>query len=207
MKKLVTLFLAFLISLGASFYATAADKNLPPDQLVFQVSNEVLDAIRKDPELAKADPVHINKLVDDSILPFTDFQTMTRMAVGPAWRKASEEERQEIMTLFRKLLVAVYSGAVKEASDYRVELRKNKFSDKDQTVIIRSSLVSKSHDPIALDYRLLKKDGVWKIFDVNIGGVWLVENYRSQFSSVISNSGIKGLIEQLKDRVSKLEKK
>lgn len=204
MKKLVTLLFVFLVGMGASFLSYAVDKNLPPDQFVLQVSNDVLDAIRKDPELAKANPAHINKLIDERILPFSDFQTMTRMAVGPAWRKASESERQEIMTLFRKLLVAVYSGAVKEASDYHVDLRNNKFSDKEQTVIIRTNLVSKSHDPIALDYRLLKKDGVWKIFDVNIGGVWLVENYRSQFASVISNSGIKGLIEQLKDRVSKL---
>lgn len=204
MKKIVVLFFTLFVGLILSFQSFAVDKNLPPDQLVLQVSNDVLDSIRKDPELAKANPAHINKLVDESILPFTDFQTMTRMAVGPAWRKASEGERQEIMTLFRKLLVAVYSGAVKEASDYHVALRNNKYSDKDNTVIIRTNLLSKSHDPISLDYRLLKKDGAWKIFDVNIGGVWLVENYRSQFSSVIGNSGIKGLIEQLKDRVSKL---
>lgn len=203
MRKFLSVLLAFLLSISLVMPAYAAGSSLPPDKLVEQVSNEVLDAIKKDPALAKAEPQHVNKLVDEHILPYTDFATMTRMAVGPAWRKATQAQRVEIQTLFRDLLVAVYSGALKEASNYTVVLRNNRFSDKDKLVIIRTQLQSKMNDPITLDYRLMNKDNQWKIFDVNVGGVWLVENYRSQFASVISNSGIDGLIAQLKERVAK----
>lgn len=200
-KFVISLAVAGVIHSGA----LAADAKLPPQELVEAVSTEVLNEIRKDPELAKADPTHVNQLVDKNILPYSDFETMTRMAVGPAWRKATPEERTAIMTDFRRLLTAVYSGALKEASNYQVKLLKSRGSEDPRLTIVRTQLVSTSKDPIKLDYRLLNKNGEWKIFDVNVGGVWLVENYRSQFASVISNSGISGLIKQLQERVAKLE--
>lgn len=205
MKKLTTLLFAGILSFAVNATALAADSSLPPDKLIYEVSTEVLDAIKKDPELAKADPMHVNQLVDHNILPYTDFATMTRMAVGPAWRKATEAQRTEIMQLFRKLLVSVYSGALKEASDYKVELNASRPSQDPRLTIVRTKLVASQRDPVQLDYRLLNKNNQWKIFDVCVGGVWLVENYRSQFASVIGNSGIEGLIAQLKDRVKKLE--
>lgn len=193
-------------ALAISFSAWAADPKLPPDQLVYEVSGEVLNAIKHDPALAKADPSHVNELVDKNILPYTDFAVMTRLAVGPAWRKATQEQRTEIMQLFRKLLVSVYSGALKEASDYSVKLNKSRPSTDPRQTIVRTSLVASQRDPVQLDYRLMNENGEWKIFDVCVGGVWLVENYRSQFASVIGNSGLEGLISQLKDRVNNLEK-
>lgn len=187
--------------------AVAAESNagMPPDILVLKMTGEVIDAIKKNPSLAKSG-IGINKLVDKNILPYTDFETMTRMAVGPQWRKASPAEREEIIKEFRALLIAVYSGALKEAADYNVEPGKNNFNDQEKTVIVRTRLTASGRDPIQLDYRLLRKDDDWKIFDVNVGGVWLVENYRSQFATVINQSGIQGLIKQLKDRVAELEK-
>lgn len=204
MKKILNLICSAAAALMISGTAMAADMNLPPEQLVESVSVEVLEQIKKDPELSKADPMHVNRLVDENILPYTDFETMTRMAVGPSWRKTTAEERKEIMTSFRKLLTNVYSGALKEASGYSVKMGTAQKGGDPRLVIVRTQLVSSSHDPIKLDYRLMDKNGQWKIFDVNVGGVWLVENYRSQFASVISNSGIKGLIAQLNERASKV---
>ncbi len=202
LKFVLTLFFSLMAMVSS---ATTVDTNLPPDQLVEKVSNNVLDEIRKDSALAQAEPAHVRLLVDEHILPYTDFSRMTKMAVGPGWRKATEAQRNEIQQLFRQLLTAVYSGALKEASSYKVVLKNNKFSLTDRTVLIRTQLSSPSQEPIQLDYRLLNNGKVWKIFDVNVGGVWLVENYRSQFSSVINSSGVQGLIQQLKERVSKLE--
>ena len=187
MRKLISLVVVFFLSVFGA--AATAEPSVSPEKLVMEVSTQVLDEIKKDPALAAADPAHVNQLVDKKILPYTDFATMTRMAVGPAWRKADEAQRKEIMQLFRTLLVAVYSGALKEANNYTVELAKSR----------------PSNDPIQLDYRLMNTGKDWKIFDVCVGGVWLVENYRSQFASVIGNSGLTGLIAQLKDRVQKLE--
>lgn len=201
----VSLFFTFL---GFTAQAETVDVHLPPAQLVEKVSNAVLDEIRRDPHLAAAEPAYVRKLVDDYILPYSDFARMTRLAVGPAWKKATEEERAEIQNLFRQLLVAIYSGALKEVQDFKVVLKPNKGNDADNQVLIRTSLVSQTREPIPLDYRLLKeKSGDWKIFDVNVGGVWLVENYRSQFASVINQGGISGLIQQLKDRVQKVSAK
>ncbi|WP_304961974.1 MlaC/ttg2D family ABC transporter substrate-binding protein, partial [Turicimonas muris] len=155
-------------------------------------------------ELQKEDPSAINNLVDKHILPYSDFPRMTRMAVGPQWRNATPEQKEEIQTLFRKLLIAVYSGALKEASDYSMQLGRNNINPNEKVVLVRTKLTASQREPIQLDYRLLKtKDNEWKVFDVNVGGVWLVENYRSQFASVISNGGLNGLITELRKKANK----
>ena len=106
--------------------------------------------------------------------------------------------------MFRKLLIAVYSGALKEASDYSMQLGRNNINPNEKVVLVRTKLTASQREPIQLDYRLLKtKDNEWKVFDVNVGGVWLVENYRSQFASVISNGGINGLITELRKKANK----
>ena len=191
MKKLISLIVVFFLSVFG--VAATAEPSLAPEKLVMDVSTQVLDEIKKDPALAAADPAHVNQLVDK------------RMAVGPSWRKANEAQRKEIMQLFRTLLAAVYSGALKEANNYTVEPAKSRPSNDPRLTIVRTRLVASQRDPIQLDYRLMNTGKDWKIFDVCVGGVWLVENYRSQFASVIGNSGLTGLIAQLKDRVQKLE--
>lgn len=201
MSKFVRTAVAAMFGLSFILSVQAADPKLPPNELVVAVSNEVIDKIRSNADLAKANPASVNELVDKNILPYSDFTTMTRMAVGPSWRKATEAQKSEILKLFRQLLVSVYSGALKEASEYKVELRKGRPETDPRLALVRTNLVAKNRDPITLDYRLLNQDGQWKIFDVNVGGVWLVENYRSQFASVINNKGISGLIASLRDRV------
>lgn len=199
-RTINALLLTVPMSLPFRVRAENTEAELSPNELVMKVTGDVLDAIAED-------NTKIDKVVDEKILPYTEFATMTRMAVGPAWRKASSKEKEEIQTLFRRLLVGVYSGALKEAAGFSAELRQNKTPSTGKTLIVRTTLTAGGREPVLLDYRLMDKDGYWKIFDVNIAGVWLVENYRSQFSSVISNKGIKGLIEQLKERVDALEKK
>lgn len=204
MKKFWFFFIAFIFAAVSSLSVAAVDLHKAPDVLITEVTNDVLKQIKDHPELQAQDSSAINKLVDENILPYVDFQRMTRMAVGPQWRNATSEQKQEIQSLFRQLLIAVYSGALKEAADYKLEMARNNFETNDRLVIVRTKLSASQRDPIQLDYRLLKnKDGSWKIFDVNVGGVWLVENYRSQFASVISNGGLNNLIKQLRDRTSK----
>ncbi len=204
MKKFWFSFIAFIFAAVSSLSVAAVDLHKAPDVLITEVTNDVLKQIKDHPELQAQDSSAINKLVDENILPYVDFQRMTRMAVGPQWRNATSEQKQEIQSLFRQLLIAVYSGALKEAADYKLEMARNNFETNDRLVIVRTKLSASQRDPIQLDYRLLKnKDGSWKIFDVNVGGVWLVENYRSQFASVISNGGLNNLIKQLRDRTSK----
>lgn len=178
--------------------ATASPSTLQaPDALVRTLSNAVLDAIRKDPALQTGDPARINKLVDDMVLPYVNFEKMTRLAVGRGWRAATPEQRGQLTREFRTLLVRTYSGAVSATSDHQVRMQPFRMKPEDTDVLVRTSAVPSRGDAIQLDYRLEKTDAGWKIYDINVLGVWLVENYRNQFAAKVNADGIDGLIKQL----------
>jgi len=178
-----------------------------PDAMVRDLSNEVLNAIKADKALKSGDTGRVQKLVDEKVLPYTDFQKMTQLSVGPGWRNATPEQRSALTREFRTLLVRTYSGALSQVSDHKVELRPFRAQPTDTDVIVRTQVVASRGDPIQLDYRLEKTDAGWKIYDINILGVWLVENYKSQFSSQVNSSGIDGLIKTLSERNSQLAQK
>ena len=183
--------------------ATAA----APDAMVRDLSNEVLNAIKADKALKSGDTGRVQKLVDEKVLPYTDFEKMTQLSVGPGWRNATPEQRAALTREFRTLLVRTYSGALSQVSDHKVELRPFRAQPTDTDVIVRTQVVASRGDPIQLDYRLEKAGSGWKIYDINILGVWLVENYKSQFSSQVNSGGIDGLIKTLTERNSQPAKK
>jgi phospholipid transport system substrate-binding protein len=176
-----------------------------PDALVRDLSNEVLATIKADKALASGDVNRVQKLIDEKILPYVDFQKMTQLAVGRGWRQATPEQRAALTREFRTLLVRTYSGALSQVTDHQVQLRPFRAQPADTDVLVRTSVVASRGDPIQLDYRLEKTDAGWKIYDVNILGVWLVENYKTQFASQINAGGVDGLIKTLSDRNRQLE--
>ncbi|MEO8186393.1 MAG: ABC transporter substrate-binding protein [Burkholderiaceae bacterium] len=202
---------SLLFSLTAStLFISAVHAQAPasaPDAMIRDLSNEVLNAIKADKALKSGDTNRAQKLVDEKVLPYTDFQKMTQLSVGPGWRNATPEQRAALTREFRTLLVRTYSGALGQVSDHKVELRPFRAQPTDTDVIVRTQVVASRGDPIQLDYRLEKTDGGWKIYDINILGVWLVENYKSQFSSQVNSSGIDGLIKTLTERNSQLAQK
>lgn len=185
----------------------AAAQKAAPDVLVRDLSNDVLDTIRKDKSLQSGDPARLNQLVDEKILPHVDFEKMTRLAVGRSWRQATAEQRQALTREFRTLLVRTYSGAVSQVSDHKVQLRPFRAAANETDVVVRTNAVPSRGDPLQLDYRLEKTDAGWKIYDVNVLGVWLVENYRNTFASEVNQGGIDGLIKSLVERNKSLEGK
>jgi phospholipid transport system substrate-binding protein len=202
-KFLPTLVLAtaMLVAGGAHSQTTAA----APDAMVRDLSNEVLNAIKADKALASGDMMRVQKLVDEKILPYVDFEKMTRLAVGRGWRQATPEQRAALTREFRTLLVRTYSGALSQVKDHQVQLRPFRAQPNESDVMVRTSIVASRGDPIQLDYRLEKTTAGWKIYDVNILGVWLVENYKSQFSSEINANGVDGLIKSLTERNRELD--
>jgi phospholipid transport system substrate-binding protein len=180
--------------------ATAA-----PDVLVRDLSTDVLNAIKADNALKGGDVNRVQKLVDEKVLPYVDFQKMTQLAVGRGWRQATPEQRAALTREFRTLLVRTYSGALSQVTDHQVKLRPFRAQPSDTDVMVGTNVVASRGDPIQLDYRLEKTDAGWKIYDVNILGVWLVENYKTQFASQINAGGIDGLIKTLTDRNRQLE--
>ena len=192
--------LATVVVLGAPLAAQAADE--APDALIKRISVDVLGVIKADKSLQGGDLRKIMALVDSRIMPNVNFQRMTAAAVGPAWRQATPEQRQLLQQEFKTLLVRTYSGALAQVNDQSIAFKPLRASPEDKELVVRTEIIGQG-EPIQLDYRLEKTPGQgagWKIYNLNVMGVWLVETYRSQFAQEINAKGIDGLIAALQAR-------
>jgi phospholipid transport system substrate-binding protein len=172
------------------------------DAFIKRMSTEVLDVIKADKSMRGGDLAKVVVLVDTRIMPNVDFQRMTASAVGPGWRQATPEQQKRLQEEFKILLVRTYSGALSQISDQVIALKPLRAAPEDKEVVVRTE-VRGSGDPIQLDYRLEKTPGQgtgWRIFNINVMGVWLVETYKSQFAQEINAKGVDGLIESLAAR-------
>jgi phospholipid transport system substrate-binding protein len=192
-----------LFALAACLGSTAAQaEDEAPDAFIKRISVDVLDTIKADKSMRTGDIAKIITLVDTRIMPHVNFQRMTASAVGPAWRQATPEQQKRLQEEFKTLLVRTYAGALSQVSDQTVAMKPLRASPDDKELIVRSE-VRGSGDPIQLDYRLEKTPGEgagWRIYNLNVLGVWLVETYKSQFSQEINAKGVDGLIDSLAAR-------
>ena len=202
--------LAASVVLVAAFAAPAvyaADE--APDVLIKRLSTEVLESIKNDKAIRGGDMDKVIALVDSRIMPNVNFQRMTASAVGPAWRQATPEQQKRLQEEFKTLLVRTYAGALAQVSDQTIQLKPLRAAADDKEVLVRSEIKG-SGESIQLDYRLEKTPGQgagWRIYNLNVLGVWLVETYRSQFASEINAKGIDGLISTLSQRNKTNDKK
>jgi phospholipid transport system substrate-binding protein len=191
-----------LAGAALSFVRPAHAADEAPDALVKRISTDVLETIKSDKSIKAGDIGKIMVLVDTKIMPNVNFKRMTSSAVGPAWRQATPEQQKRLEDEFKTLLVRTYAGALDQVSDQSVSVRPFRGSLDDKEVLVRTE-VRGSGDPVQLDYRLEKtpSDGAgWKIYNINVLGVWLVDTYRTQFSQQINSKGIDGLIAALAAR-------
>jgi phospholipid transport system substrate-binding protein len=170
-----------------------------PDALVKRISGEVMAAVKADPAIQAGDVNRIITLVDTKIMPSVNFSRMTASAVGRHWRQATPEQQKQLQDEFKTLLVRTYAGALGEVKDQNLSFRPLRSRPEDTEVVVRSEVRGRG-EPIQLDYRLEKAEGGWKIYDLNVMGVWLVETYRTQFAQEINTKGIDGLIATLAQR-------
>jgi phospholipid transport system substrate-binding protein len=180
----------------------AAQAQEAPDVLVVRISSEVIEAAKADKAIQAGDVQRIIVLVDAKVMPSVNFKRMTASAVGRYWRQATPEQQQRLQDEFKTLLVRSYAGALKQVKDQTVQLKPMRSKPEDEEVVVRTEVRGKG-DPIQLDYRLEKTPAGWRIYDVNVLGVWLVENYRSAFAQEIGAGGIDGLIAKLADMNTK----
>ena len=185
------------LSLVGGFAATSTvHAETAPDALIKQVSTDVLEAVKADKSIQAGDVQKVIALVDVKVMPHVNFQRMTSSAVGRYWRQATPDQQKRLQEEFKTLLVRTYSGALAQVKDQTVALKPMRSAPQDNEVVVRTEVRGKG-DAVQLDYRLEKAGDAWKIYDVNVLGVWLVENYRNSFSQEISASGIDGLIAKL----------
>jgi phospholipid transport system substrate-binding protein len=183
----------------AVLLGTVAHAETAPDALVRQISTEVIDTAKADKAIQAGDVSRIVTLVDTKVMPHVNFEAMTRSAVGPQWRSATAEQRKRLQDEFKTLLVRVYAGALAQVKDQSVEVTKTLPVPGGSQVVVQTEVRGKG-EPIKLDYRLDKDGEAWKIIDVNVGGIWLVTSYRSQFATELTAGGIDGLIAKLTER-------
>jgi len=170
-----------------------------PDALIKQVSTDVLDTLKADKSYKTGDVQKIIALVDAKVMPHVNFQRMTSAAVGRYWRQATPDQQKRLQDEFKILLVRTYSGALTQVKDQTVQLKPMRGSADDSEVVVKTEVRGQG-DPIQLDYRLEKTPSGWKIYDVNVLGVWLVEQYKNSFAQEIGANGIDGLIAKLAEK-------
>jgi len=185
--------------------ARAQEKELAPDLLVKTVTLDVVDLIQKDKDIQKGDRKKLITLIEAKVLPHFNFQAMTSSAVGRNWDKATAEQKARLTDEFRTLLVRTYSSALAAYSNQKFDFRPLRAKPADTDVTVNVRIVQSGDQPVTIDYDMEKRPGGWKVWDVRVGGISLVANYRTEFDNQIREGGIDGLIKALRAKNSSLE--
>ncbi|MBH9575996.1 MlaC/ttg2D family ABC transporter substrate-binding protein [Inhella proteolytica] len=181
--------------------AWAAD-NSTPDGLVKELSVDMLEAVKADKAIQAGDMGRIQALVESKVMPYVNFRRVTQTAVGRYWRQATPEQQDKLQKEFRTLLMRTYAGALSQVKDHQLAFKPLKLAPEETEVVVKTQVRGKG-DPIQLDYRLEKAEKGWMIYDMNVLGIWLGDQYRTSFAQEISASGIDGLIKTLTERNAK----
>ncbi len=185
---------ALVLALAAP--ASPAEE-LAPDALVKTLSMDVLAAMRQDKSIQAGNPKKIAALVETKILPHFDFAHTTRIAMGANWRRASPEQREQLVREFRTLLVRTYSSALVNYRDQVIEFKPLRAQPGDTQVTVRSEVRQPGAQAVSIDYEMEKTSSGWKVYDVKISGASLAATYRDTFAEEVRNHGIDGLIDLL----------
>ncbi|MDR2364677.1 MAG: ABC transporter substrate-binding protein [Zoogloeaceae bacterium] len=188
---------------GEAAPAASQTAQLPPDALVRNVTEEVLNMLRQNKERGAQ---KTTALVESTVLPHFNFEHMTALAVGREWRKASAAQKEKLVRQFHDLLLRTYANAVISYRDQKVRYKPFKMKPDETDVLVRTEILQPGARSVQLDYSLEKTDGGWKVYDVMVAGVSLVVNYRASFSEEVRNGGIDGLIESLANKNASLKK-
>jgi phospholipid transport system substrate-binding protein len=198
MKKSFLLFAFAFLAMPLLAFAQSCN-NPPPEQFVKQRVDDLLAAVRTDPAIQDGNSGKISSLVQDKVLPYFDFERMTKLALGRDWRKATPEQQQQLTAEFRNLLVRTYSNALSSYKDQKIRYKPDNAKPGDTDALVRTEVVQPGATPIQLDYSVeaVPNCGGWKVYDVVVAGVSLVTNYRDTFAQQVRAGGIDALIQSL----------
>lgn len=175
-----------------------------PDTLIRRVSQDILQTAAQDPAIRAGDRTRILQIVETAVLPHVDFDRTTRLALGRHARQATPQQRERIAEEFQTLLIRTYANALSKVRDQKFEFLPLRMEPGATEAEVNSRFLQPGRQPVQVSYRLGKAGAAWKIYDVNVMGIWLVETYRQNFSAIIERDGIDGLIASLADKNRKL---
>jgi phospholipid transport system substrate-binding protein len=202
MKKIFLLFLFVTLTPWWGLAWSQPDISTP-DGLVKAITREVLDAVKADSSIRQGDINKISALVDQKIMPYTDFERTTRLAMGRSWVTATPAQRSQITEQFKMLLIRTYSGALSQVRNQKIEYKPLRAAADATDVVVQSQVIGEGQ-PVQLAYRLTKTAQGWRVYDINVLGAWLVPAYQQQFAEQINQHGIDGLIQFLTERNQQL---
>lgn len=187
--------------------AAMANIDMAPDALVKQTADDVLTIVKNDKEIQAGNQQKLFAVVEEKILPNFDFDRVCRMVLGKNWKSASPEQQALFQKEFRSLLLRTYATALGKYRDQVIEYRPMQTDASQKNVTVKTQIMQKGGQPIAVDYSLVKGPAGWKVYDITIESVSLVTNYRSQFSSEIRQNGLDSLNKKLADKNAAAEVK
>jgi len=183
---------------AASAHAATVDPKAAPNDFVQAAADNALEALKQDKTAQNGNLTRINQLVDQYILPYVNFEKTTRLAAGRYWRQATPDQQQRLVAAFRNTLIRTYSGALANVDQKSaITMQPFRGDPNADDVVVRSQLSQSNGPAVGVDYRLEKTPEGWKIYDLNVEGIWLIQNYRNQFAQQIQQNGIDGLIDAL----------
>jgi phospholipid transport system substrate-binding protein len=185
--------------------AAQAQELMPPDVLVKQVTLEVVDLIAKDKEIRGGNRAKLIGLINDKVIPHFNFISMAALAMGQSWNKATPEQKKRVTEEFKTLLVRTYASALASYSDQKFDFRPLRAKPADTDVTVNVRVLQPGTQPVPIDYSMEKTPSGWKVYDVMVGGVSLVANYRTEFNNLVRESGVDGLIKNLSAKNRALE--
>ena len=197
MKTILGVILGGLL---AGFLPSAQAQEVPPDVLVKNVTTDVLDLIVKDKEIRSGGRAKLIEVIEAKVLPHFNFGAMTALAMGQSWGKANPEQKKQLTEEFKTLLVRTYASALAAYSEQKFDFRPLRARPGDTDVTVNVRVMQPGAQPVTLDYSMEKTGSGWKVYDVMVGGVSLVANYRTEFSNTVRNSSIDGLIKDLQKK-------
>lgn len=199
MLRRLSLTLALLVVVVTPVLAGAAQQS--PQDLVKETTREVLAALEAHEQEIRNDPGAVYRFVSELVLPRFDFRLMSRFVLGRHWNDASAEQRERFVREFKGLLVRTYGTSLAQYSDETVRFPPMNAEASSGRVTVPTEIVRGDGPPVPVNYSLYKNDsGEWKVFDVVIEGVSLVQNYRSSFGDEVSRNGLDALIKRLAER-------
>ena len=189
-----------LAGLGAApaLAQSPVDSKAAPNDFVQTVADNALDAVKKDQAVKSGNLESIKRVVNEYVLPYVNFEKPTRLAAGRHWRQATPQQQKALVEAFKGTLIRTYAGAftkVDQKSAFTMQPFRGDANADD--VVVRSTLTQSNGPSVGIDYRLEKTGQGWKIYDLNVEGIWLIQNYRNQFSQQIAQNGVDGLIKAL----------
>ena len=168
-----------------------------PDALVKRVSQEAVQIIKTDAKVQAGDQARIRELIEAKLTPHFDIDRMTALAAGRAYRSATPEQKKRLGEEFKTLLIRTYSTALNQYRDQTIEYKPLRAEPNATDVIVRTEVIRPGQTPVEIDYSMGKTPSGWKAYDVIVGGVSLVTNYRDEFTQQVQAGGVDGLIRSL----------